>query len=280
MSTTLWNIIDEVYRLLGQKNTSTVFSRSVLVKKINSINRNICKGFYTSIWWISKRGAVNWPTFRCGYIPFMEWKKLFRNNSPSVLSSSFSLTATTLSCGTATLMSAWFVIIWWDIFSYTWKTDTTLTGVVWWEITHEAWEIVRQLYYLPTDIDKIETLKKEKYNIPLDETESLGIYYNIVWNNLIKIIGLVNNDIITLTYTKKLTDLVNDWDTCILPDDYGIRVLANLSAGELWMEKTLPNANSHLQNWIACLQTMYWDFSQKIKLNSQKLHPISYRNIW
>lgn len=71
----------------------------------------------------------------------------------------------------------------------------------------------------------------------------------------------------------------DDSDINPLPDDYGISVLAYLSAGTLAFEHTLPTAQQILLVAYENLQNMYQFFTNTTNVIKQSIKPIPYNTI-
>lgn len=72
--------------------------------------------------------------------------------------------------------------------------------------------------------------------------------------------------------------MTSDSDICVIPDHYGISVIATIVAGELGAEKGLPNAQSLLIEGYAKLQNCYQYFDTDSDKIVRKIMPSSYKN--
>lgn len=288
-SVTLGDIKATAWGLLGQTSKSTTFSDSVLNYKINHIISELCKGRYVSlasgINWVSQ-----WKTYRCGKIWFIEWNMAVRKVASSALTVDYSIWDTTLTCETTNLLAAGYVEIGGEIFTYTSKSATQLLWVSWGTIEHLETESVVQLYDTPSDFSKPSTVDLiitgtdiKTVPIPLREADSSYLYYQIFRlgaKQLFKIIWVEADDLVKIKYTKVVTNMTADTDLCILPENYGITVVAYIVAGELGMEHGMPNSLTHNSMGCAKLGVMFGDFGNTETITKQSLRPTSYSNIW
>ena len=292
---TLWDIKSLIWTLLGQRSSSTTFSATVITQKANMVLREVCKGRYTAMSWSYRGRTFPWQTFRCGKMWFLEWSFPIRIMSGSSLSLDYNLWDTTITCDTTNILPSGWIEIGWESISYTSKSSTQLLWVSGWTISHLATESVTQLYQTPIGMAKPSSLdliiqwigssnytKTQTIDIPLDQEEELVTYYKIVRVGslqLLKIVGLSNQSLVNVKYTKRVDDMVNDTDVCPLPEDYGLSVIAYLAAGELWQVKGMPNAQTQTVMGSSKLQVMYGDVGNVKTITKQKLIPKSYSNI-
>jgi len=277
---TLGDISDKVYSLLGQRPTSTTFSQPIVTQTTNNIIRTLCKGRYKS------------PTgqaFRCGKLWFMEGSYPIRIQGESTLGAQYNVWDSTITCDTTNLLSSWYLQIWGEIITYTSKTSTELQGVTGATIAHLENEAIVQLYNTPLAMLKpqsVSLILQNKYlsemDIPLDYDGQYSVRYEILRigsKQLMKIVWIQKDRIVEVKYTKVVDNLSADTDLCILPEDYGITVVAYLVAGQLGIEKGMPNAQEHLAFGTSNLQIMFGDFSNIKTITRQKLSPAPYSRI-
>ena len=80
---------------------------------------------------------------------------------------------------------------------------------------------------MPSDMDRPSTVKQiakskdlQRIEIPMDNTDTFNVYYQI-WRTgtlqLLKVVGLQQDDLITVDYSRILYDMVNDSDVCPIP---------------------------------------------------------------
>jgi hypothetical protein len=264
---TLWDILTKIWNLLGQKQTSTTFNRTILIQEINRISRQILRGRVKSI--------LN-PNqiFRCWDFWFMVWHQNYRNQAGWILSEVINVWDTTVTVWTASLLPSGYALVWWDIIKYTSKTDTTLLWVSWITIEHLEWENIYQLYELPADFEKANKINLTNWaEIPF-ATNTSSISYSILrtWNTqLLRITNISDQMLFKLEYVKKYSNLSLDGDLCVFPDDYGLTVLAPMVAWKLAFEKNLPTAQSILVTAYETLQNMLQFFTNTINVRAQSI---------
>lgn len=277
---TFWDIKTKVYNLLWQKETSTNFNWPVVSKEINSMGRQVWKGKV-----INKLNPNK--IYRAWKMYFKESSLNLRIKAGWILTEELEIADTEAKTDTTNLLWAWFTEIWGDIVQYTGKTDTEINGISWLTINHLVWETVIQLYEMPVNTDKplsVELILKwqgtRKCDIPLDNSDTFGRYYQIIRTNertLLKIVWLQNNDLVKVTNVINYQDMIANADLCPFPDSYGIDVLAYLVAWSLWYDKGIPNSQQHLNSGYTSLQVMYWDFNNETYVITQRIQPQSYK---
>ena len=121
----------------------------------------------------------------------------------------------------------------------------------------------------------------KKVELPLNNGDTALAYYQIVrtgTKQLLKIVGVESSSVIEVKYQKKVANLSADSDVDILPEDYGLTVLAYLVAGQFAFEKGMPNAQPILLSAYSSLQNMYQDLTNQVIITRQKIIPASYSN--
>lgn len=188
--------------------------------------------------------------YRCSYLPFM-FKKNFYTVVPSTsLTAIVSIGDTEVNFDTTNFLSSGAVLMEGDVVKYTGKSATQLTGVTGVSTGHAVDVTVHQLYELPSDISEDFSLRlpRNDNNHP-DITRVDGRfessnkeYYQVITdsdgNQYIFVSGLNSDeDKLLLQYIPSTTDMVNNSDVCIIPDPYCLRIIPDLAAGELFLEK-------------------------------------------
>lgn len=283
---TLWDIISEVWFRLGQTSSSVTFNRTRVVGKINYIIRELCKGRYVSP--LPQVKSIN-REYRCGKLWFMNGSYPIRIKAGSTLVSTFNVGDTTISCNTANLLSSWWIMMGGEIFSYSSITSSTLQGVSGLTIQHLATEKIVQLYEAPAEMSKPSSVTAVRHYsrlinapIPYSDEWNLFLYFQLLrsWTTqLFNLYWMQNDDLVEVNYTKIVTDLVDDTDICILPEDYWMTVVAPIVSAELWLPKAMPNATGDMNEGVSKLQVMFGDFGNIETITKQKITPTSYRNI-
>lgn len=289
-SVTFWDIKAKVWNLLGQTSRSTTFSDTIVWGKINNVIRELCKWRYVALWGSYRWRLQAWQEYRCWKLWFLEGKFMVKVYNNPRLSQIYNVGDTTLTISdTSNMLSAWYVQIWGDIFSYTSKSSTQLLWVVGGTIEHLETEPVIQLFETPLEMSKPNSVSgisrdtnSQEIEIDEDEDETFTTYWKLERTGnkqLIKIVWVVTWSLVRIEYTKMVTNLSENADICVLPEDYWITVVAYLVAGELWSEKMMPMSSTHLAMWCAKLQVMFGDFSNTKTITKQKLRATSYSNI-
>lgn len=281
---TFWDIKQKVWSLTGQTSNSTNFSDTIVSQEINLRGREIWKGRVVS-------KLIQDKIYRAGDTSYRESFTNIRMKWGSALSSNLELWDIVAEMNTSFLLPSWYVEIGGDIIKYTSVTDTQLEWVSGQQVEHFSWEKVIQLYEMPENFEKPKhiyllaqwqfTRKKE---ITYDESEQFTVGYKIIktnWKTLLKISwidngSLQNNDLIRVEYTKKYQQMTQNSDICPFGEDYWIRVLAYIVAGSLGYDKSLINAQQHLNSWYSALTEMYWDYNDSIDVVTQNIIPKSY----
>lgn len=273
---TFWDIKSKVWYLLWQKPTSTIFSTDIVWEEINRTCLKVLR------WRVKNK--LNWQTLRAWDLWFMNWNFTLNTKAWWITTEITEINATTIKTNTDNLLNSGFIMLWWDIIQYTWKTATELTWVSGVISQNLIWSKIIQLYEVPTTFDLMIWLQKviqsydwiRYHDIDLN---SWYISYEILknWNvSLLKINWLEYNSKVKIKYVKKYVKLSDDSDICVLPNDYGIDVLSYLVAWNLAYDKGMPTSERLLNSWYANLQEMYQYFTNETKVIRQKLMPKPY----
>jgi hypothetical protein len=280
-TSSLGDIKAEIWALLGQKPTSTTFSDARVTQKANSTIREILKGRVVSLF--DPR-----VVYRCGKMWFMEEKFSFRYQGGSIINDTFEVGDVEISCDTTYLLTAGYVQVGGEVFAYTGKTATELTGVTGGSASHFNGDAVTQLYEMPGDFEKANQVlwtpagtHAEAKPIPYDETGTSYHCFNTIHINdaervLLRVYGAGNGDLVNVEYTKRFDDLTADADLCPFPQDYGITVVAPLAAGELGFNKLMSIAPNSLNLAYVKLRSMYGDFSNAVTVTKQSIRANTY----
>ena len=276
---TFWDIKTEVWDLLEQRPSSTNFSDRRVWNKINEVSRDIWRWSITNL--LDPRDIL-----MSGRMWFAEDTVSLRIKSWSKLSAEFNIWDTIAEMSTADILPSGYVQIWGDTIAYASKTDTQIEWVSGQTVAHFIWDKVVQLYEMPIDFEKPLKVSYVRWgdnlrpvDIPFSSDESFGCYYNIVRSGntpLLKIGGLSNDDMVQVKYEKKYYNMTTNSDLCPFPDDYGIKVVANIVAWIMWRDKNLPQSISVLSGGYASLKVMYWFFNNEIKIIKQTLMAKTY----
>jgi len=251
---------------------------TIVWDEINHIARQVLKG--------RVKNYLN-PSqiFRAGKLWFTEGKLNVRIQDWGKLNTELEVWDIVALMDTTNVLTSWFVEIWGDTISYSWKISTELQGVLWQTVKHLVWEKVNQLYIMPTAMDKPSEVFKivdwrRSWRIPLRNENNQTVYYDVIrsWTQiLLKIVWLDQDDLVEVNYQSKFTDMWADTDVNPLPESYWITVLAYLVAGWLAFEKWLPSSERILTRWYWNLQNMYQDFTNTTQVIKQRIKPTHYR---
>lgn len=270
MAITYGDIKSRVWGLLGQKSTSTSFSPTIVGDAINNRILDFLRWKITSLLDPNK-------IYSTGRLWLREWSTYVRTTYNTSLSQEISIGDVTIYCNTTNLSTSWWIEVGGEQISYTGKTGTTLTGCSASQATHASGVTVVQLYTMPANFEKPLAVYYISENggriaeVPFNQG-SQYVYYDILKKataNLIRVTWLDPSTLIEIEYSKSYTPMVDDSDVCILPDHYGDTVIGYLVAGELGLDKGIPNAQNHLIRAYANLQNCYQYF------NSESWKPIT-----
>ena len=269
-------IVDKTYYILGEDQSSTVFDKEgTVVPKINTTIDQICRCNVTNI--------LTQQKIRWGILDFLyEEKTLTIPRVKDTIEDINTDTKTIKLSDLEWLPTRWHLEINGNIISYNWL-DTTNSAVL--KVSgingnHFAWSMVHFAYLLPEtiikaadfyDVEYEEMLKfidfREKridwercYTLKPYKWRKVAVFFNI-------------NSPVMISYTKKLEPLVLDDDECWLPDDYGIKIVPYLVAGQLLIdtsevqkwEKLLAIGYSELEDMYSYYATPLKQFRKKIK---------------
>jgi hypothetical protein len=224
MATTLEQIKDEFYDLVGSNSTSTVYPESWVENLANIVQGEICR-------------AWKWS--------FLKKKHLFNTVIDNALNGGIATTDTTITLDDASgFDSSSSVWIDQDIVAYTGTTATTLTGVTGIDIAHSDGTKVEQLYSMPSDYSHRPTLNIfQSGQTPITytfvddfdfDTSDISYRWTIIndnnGNKFIRIKNPSNQQIGVFHYYKKastMTDSVN----ATIPDEFALSVISRTMAG-------------------------------------------------
>ena len=277
---TLWDMVSEVWTLLWQTWNSTTFSRDRVLLKLNGMMRDILRGRVTNV--LNPR-----QIFRAWKLWFIEWKNNFRIKAGSTLTEDFNVWDTEITCDTTDLLGSWYIQIGADIVKYTGTNLTWLTWCTWQTIDHIDNEAMVQLYEAPLELEKPSKLNYivkgtdlRRREITFDETDTRSTYYQILRDGttvLFKVVWLSDWDLVETIYNVSYTDMSSDIEICVLPDDYGTKVVAPIVAGMLGYLHWLPMAQQTLSIGYWELQNMFQYFTNDTVIIRQSIAPQSYK---
>ena len=270
---TLSNITDKIFKKMWIKSDSTVFDRSdIVIPKLNLIIGDICAWQVTNI--------LNPEiTYKSWFLRFLAKKFFFKTKSPVKLTTSTS--GWTISFDTTDFETSWNVIINEDIITYTWKTSTQLTWVTWLSYNHDEWSIAEQVFELPTNawknfnlwnIDREQTtpIKYQDDRAQKDYSPYWTLKFDSSSDKEFIYIKNINDTNFILDYYAKSTDLVEDTDISILPDNFMEWIAIPLTAWILlystyWDDTLWLRWKSLIQDWYHSLQSLYWQKAERVR---------------
>lgn len=87
-----------------------------------------------------------------------------------------------------------------------------------------------------------------------------------------------SNALVSIKFSNVYSPMTADSDVCVIPDHYGIEVIALIVAGKLGLVKGIPNSQALLIEGYANLQNCYQYFDRDIGKEVTKIMPTPYRN--
>lgn len=278
MSNTLREIVKEVYDVLGEEDSSTIFDKdNTVIPNINKEILNVCR-------W-NVRNFFTKSMMRCGMLGFLyneEIVKIPRSKKLDVPAITWD-TILYLS-DTDDLPTSWFLCIFGMFVEYTIVNgDIVLTDPL--EKDIPEWEIVRFAIQKPLQSIQFKDVREYPSNTKLEYFDFQNkpivryraytikpqwqyeyLYFDeFVWK-------------VTIPYIVKPEPLEDLDDECILPDNYWTEVVARLVAWQLLMD------DSQVQKWQNVLlkaydnlTSMYNFYSEPLKdrRKSVKVRPIT-----
>jgi len=254
-------IVDKTYYILGEDQSSTVFDKEgTVVPKINTTIDQICRCNVTNI--------LTGQKIRGGILDFLYEDKTL--NIPRVKTTIEDININTKSIKLDTvdwLPSSWHLEINGNIISYNWvdTTNSEVLKVSWINGDHFEWSLVHLAYLLPENIIKAadiydveyeEMLKFIDFREARKDWERCYTLKPYKWRKVAVFFNLQSP--VMISYTKKLEPLVKDWDECWFPDDYGIKIVPYLVAGQLLIDTSeVSKWEKLLAIWYAELEDMY-----------------------
>lgn len=268
MSNTLREIITEVYNLLGEEDSSTIFDKdTIVIPKINEEILNVCK------WYV--KNILTGSMIRSSLLWFLYKEDVYKIPRAKTLTVNATIWDTTLSLDSLEwLPSSWFLFIFGMFLEYTitWTT-LTLTEALTKDI--EAWEKAKFAIQKPIqsiqyqNVRSYETNKRLEYYNFQDRPVHTSIAYTIKpyeWNDYL-IFDCYEWKVI-VPYIDRPTDL-DDLDAeCILPDNYWVTVIAWLVAWPLLINDQQPT------KWQSAL---LWAYSKLLEMYNFYASPLKER---
>lgn len=268
-------IVDKTYYILWEEQSSTVFDKEgTVVPNINTTIDQICRCNITNI--------LNGQKIRWWVLDFLYEDKTItiprvKKTISEINTDNQYITLDNIDW----LPRKWCVEINGNIISYDWldEDNNYILNVNGINGNHAVNSSVHFAYMMPTnmiksadfyDIRYEEMLKfidfREKridymrcYTIKPNKWKKIAIFYNI-------------EDPVLISYTKKIEPMVSDEDECGLPDDYGIRIVPYIVAGQLLIDTSeVSKGERILAIWYAELEDMYSFYATPVKQFRKKI---------
>lgn len=266
-------IVDKTYYILWEDQSSTVFDKEwEVVPKINTTIDQICRCNVTNILTNQKiRGGILDFLYeeRTIYIPKI------KQTMEAITPASKSIKLDTVDW----LPPQWCLEINGNIVTYNGLWDNEVLKVSGIDGSHAQGSPVNFGYMFPesmikpSDFYDIEWEKMLKF-VDFREPRTWDRAYTIKPYKWRKVAIFYNvNSPIAISYTKKLEPMVKEEDECWLPDDYGVKIVPYLVAGQLLIdtsevgkwEKLLAIGYSELEDMYSYYATPTKKFRKKIK---------------
>ena len=210
-----------------------------------------------------------------------------RSKAGSELVSDFAVGDVEISCDTSRMLPAGYAQIGGETFHYSSVSATKLLGVTGGTVPHLAGEKVVQLYSVPANFDRANSVwitapgqYGRKVPVPLDQSETYATYYSVIRYGtlqLLKISGVPTDSVLNCSYSVKINPMSEDSDVCPIPDGYGISVISPLVAGEMAFVRGMPNGAQILTSAYSSLRNMYQFFTNATNVVKQSIKPQSYK---
>ena len=249
---TWWDIKAEIWGNLWQTSNSTNFNSSILDRNMNALMSDIYR-------W-SVINTLNGKIYQAGDLDFLKWDTNFRIITNRALTADVNVWDIIIQVNTIDMVSAWTILLWWDIITYTSKTDTQLEWVTWITIKHLETEVFALLYQMPTNFDKPNNVGSWSSEIEYSAEWNLSIFYQIYksgTDSFLYINWLSKDDIINVNYNNAYTNITDDSTIFPIPNSYGLSVVSNIISGNLWYKKWIPNSEQQMNIGYNSLQTMF-----------------------
>lgn len=269
-------IVDKTYYILGEDQSSTVFDKEgTVTPKINTTIDQICRCNVTNI--------LTGQKIRGGILDFLYEDKTIIIPRTKKSLNAIDVNSTYIQLDNLDwLPERWYLEINWNIISYEWldTTDWAVIQVNGINGDHAVNSDVHFAYIFPEsimkpsdffDVEYEEILKfidfREKrpdyfrcYTIKPYKWKKVAIFYNM------------DNSPILISYTKKLEPMTSDEDECGLPDDYGVKIVPYIVAGQLLIDTSeVQKAERLLAIWYAELEDMYSYYATPTKQFRKKI---------
>lgn len=235
MSNTLSQIADATYSAMKIKSDSTVFDRSSrVIPLIRGLERDVTTGSLASL--LEQGKAYQSPV-----LSFMTRQAFYKTVKDPVLSADASSGDVTVSVDTTNLPASGALYGGGCVFTYSGKTATTVTGVSGLVRDLAAGTSVKlvfatpALYAKPFECYDLDNGERE-IDFVDDRAPKTGLYYTekaFHDGSASFLYFLKEDDNVRLSYVVRPEGLLEETSQTVLPNDYGINLLAKLAAGTL-----------------------------------------------
>ena len=284
MSTkTLADIRTRCYSVLKVPENSSAYPSDFVDDLINRAQRDICNW---SIYDPIKDVFINKPN-----LSFLQTNAIYTSVQDTTVATALTIWATSaVLTDSSSFSSTWAVYINWNIIPYTWNAANTLTWASNVLFAHWAWEVVNQLYSLPSNFQTADRLiynalyeltsidarditkKKNSENFYTDNVSipSTDPFYSFIeWTYIL--VSWINTSwkSLDLKYQKKATDLTTDSTIATIPDDYSLTTIPYIAVSQMLALRWEEERAMRLQKiWANFVQALYKDYSKKLVQSS------------
>lgn len=269
-------IVDKTYYILWEDQSSTVFDKEgTVVPKINTTIDQICRCNVTNI--------LTWQKIRGGILDFLYDDRTLRVPRAKKNIEELDINTNYIMLDDIDwLPNKWYLEIDWNIISYDGisQENKAILKVNWVNGYHTVNSTVHFAYLLPENILKAADfydvivgimLKFVDFREPRQEFERCYTIKPYKWRK-VAIFFNIDDQPIQISYTKKLDPMESDTDECWLPDDYGVKIVPYLVAGQLLIDTSeAQKGEKLLQIWYAELEDMYSYYATPTKQFRKKI---------
>lgn len=271
-------LVARTFQLLWEPSDVEEFDEEdVVLPKIESIIKRICQGKYIH--------PITQQIYRWGYLPFLDAQAFYTTVVPVSLTADVATTDVTISLDASGLLDATapapqYVYVNWDIIQYTGKTATTITWVTGIGTTHTSWDVVYQLYKLPTGISKPYSLYRVASTQNREEVAHQDFrkpainyrYFTILRDGTQDLLNIVGywEDKFMMVYVNDNTVMATGATECIIPDC--LDMVSSLAAWEILIDnEEYDDGKIKIDSWCALLSEMYSFHNKQTKQSQTRI---------
>lgn len=291
-TTTLWDMKNLLYQQMNEtSNNKTYTNNDRDTNKLNDIVRMFCNGFVVS--------KLDQNVFyKTKNVPFLRKQQFFQYKQQIMCSQAIAVWDTEIYINTTDLDNSGAIYGQGIVITYTSKDSEKImwcTGVV---SSFQSGSPFVKCFPVNPDFDRsfrvfnqYNSVYREVFETEREDQDyQRGKYrsFMIVDNPVdskkyIVIRWFANNDRFLLKYYEKVDNMTNETDICIVPDEYCLKVIVPIAAGELLMESETEDAEymTKLTIGYANLQEAYAKFTKNEVDEEQraKMRPYNYSSI-